>query len=80
LTAYNREKWVGWQGAFAGKPSSYSLIECIRERLVVWQDAFAGKPAPTVLTEYEQEEIGRLAGRFRRQASSHSFDRVQPEE
>ncbi len=32
------------QGAFAGKPCSYSLNEYIRERLVGCQDAFAGKP------------------------------------
>jgi hypothetical protein len=42
----------------------------ICKKLVGWQAAFAGKPAPTGFGVHLQE-IGRLAGRLRWQASSH---------
>jgi hypothetical protein len=41
------------------------------KRMVGWQAAIAGKPAPTEFGVHLQE-IGRLADRHRRQASSHN--------
>src|SRR5471030_3190645 len=47
-TQYNREKWVGCQAAFAGKPRSHNWTQYNREKWVGCQAAFAGKPAPTI--------------------------------
>jgi hypothetical protein len=70
-----RDWSVGGPPSPAGQLPQGLVYIC--KKLVGWQAAFAGKPAPTGFGVHLRE-IGRLAGRHRRQASSHNKNRSTP--
>ncbi|QZP33271.1 hypothetical protein [Pseudomonas sp. DR48] len=69
-SVYTCKRLVGWQVAIAGRPAFHRGPVFTCKRMVGYQAAIAGKPAPTGFGVHLQE-IGRLACRHRRQASSH---------
>jgi hypothetical protein len=64
-----RDWSAGGPPSLAGQLPQGSVCTC--KRLVGWRAAIAGRPAPTGFGVHLQE-IGRLAGRHRWQASSHT--------
>ena len=70
---YTQSNCVDCQAAFASKPAPTVGLWGVRWIDVGWEAVIAGKPAPTFGSRGCQIEMRWLAGRHRRQASSHTW-------
>jgi hypothetical protein len=69
---YIRQKLVGWQAAFASKPAPTVGPGTFERNWLAGRPSSRASPLPQ-LGRVHSTEIGRLAGRHREQARSHSW-------